>query len=300
MLSTRTVLKENDVYLVADAHYRVSGAEAGVYRRDTRSLSRYLWTLDGQSPQFLLQHERYPFWLHEQAANADVGYTMKLGVSRDLQVHAGGLHDHLSVTRYAGAGPHQLALEIAADFADMFEVRGWPGGIGPRAVHAEASPGGVTFTYTALDGLRCRTTVQASPVPVWTGTHLEWTLDGDVTAIDVRVSLLEGDEVPTPGDPLALATEYDALQARVGAALNLPDPLDQRVLEQSVADLRSLSFNTEAGPFPAAGLPWFVAPFGRDSMIIALMVKDHLPELAITVARYLAAHQGRRHDPQTL
>ncbi|MGI8747783.1 MAG: amylo-alpha-1,6-glucosidase, partial [Deinococcus sp.] len=80
----------------------------------------------------------------------------------------------------------------------------------------------------------------------------------------------------------------------------LPDPGDQRVLEQSLQDLRSLLFRTPQGPFPAAGLPWFVAPFGRDSLIIAHLVLPHRPEIALAVARYLAAHQGQRHDPQTL
>ncbi|THF85573.1 amylo-alpha-1,6-glucosidase [Deinococcus sp. KSM4-11] len=300
MLSTRTVLKENDIYLVADAEYRIGSAEAGVYRRDTRFLSRYAWTLDGDAPQALLLHAPYPFWLHEQAANRDVGYTMKLGLRRDLQVHAGGLHDHLTVTRYGSEDVHRLALEVAADFLDMFEVRGWPSGLGERNVDVQPTERGVTFAYTALDGLRSRAVLRATPAPTWTGTHLEWTLNGDVTVIDVAVSLLEGDEEPVDGDPTALAAEYDALVARVRGAQQLPDPLDQRVLEQSVSDLRSLSFHTEAGPFPAAGLPWFVAPFGRDSMIIALMVREHLPDLAVTVARYLAAHQGQRYDPVTL
>lgn len=300
MLSTRTVLKENDVYLVADGSYRITGAEAGVYRRDTRFLSRYLWTLDGQALQPLLQHERYPFWLHEQAANAEVGYTMRVGVGRDVQVHAGGLQDHLTVTRYVGDGPHTLTLEVTADFADMFEVRGWPGTIGPRDIQVQAHPGGVTFAYTAQDGLHCRAELRATPTPVWTGSALEWNLTEAVTEIAVDVFLLQGDEAPVSGDAQALATEYDDLKARVRDRVTLPDPLDQQVLEQSAVDLRSLSFHTDFGPFPAAGLPWFVAPFGRDSMIIALMVRDYLPDVAVTVARFLAAHQGCAYDPQTL
>ena len=75
-LSTRTVLKENDLYLVGNRHYKVADGESGLYRRDTRFLSRYEWRLDGQRPQHLLQHERYPFWLHEQSSNANVGYTI--------------------------------------------------------------------------------------------------------------------------------------------------------------------------------------------------------------------------------
>lgn len=300
MLSTRTVLKENDLYLVGDAGYAVAQGESGLYRRDTRYLRRYEWRLDGERPQTLAQQERYPFWLHEQSANADVGYTMKVGLRRDLTVSATELRDDLTVTRYVGEGPHELALFLSADFVDMFEVRGWPDGLGARDVEVQAAGGGVDFAYTAQDGLRVRAAVRASPPATWDGEALRWTLGEDVTRVRVSVFPLEGDETPTPGDPQALAAEYDALSARLAPAWAGLDPEDAAVVRRSVQDLRSLSFRTPQGAFPAAGLPWFVAPFGRDSMIIALMVHRHLPELALTVARYLAAHQGQGYDPVTL
>ena len=145
--------------------------------------------------------------------------------------------------------------------------------------------------YTALDGLECRALVQVSPAAEWDGEQLSWTLTEAETHIQVSVFPLQGGESPTPGDPAALAAEYDALQGQL-AHLRLSDPLDQQVLARSVEDLRSLSFQTAQGPFPAAGLPWFVAPFGRDSLIISLFVKDQLPDLGAAVARYLASRQG--------
>lgn len=300
MLPTRTVLKENDLYLVGDAHYAVAEGESGLYRRDTRFLSRYQWQLDGQTPQTLMQHERFPFWLRAQSANAHVGYTMRVGLSRDLQVTATELRDTLRVTRYAGAEPPTLTLELSADFLDMFEVRGWPYPTAVREIRTEVTGDGVTFAYTAQDGLAHRAVVQTSPAATWDGQRLAWTLAEEETEIVVRVFPLLADEPPTPGKPDELAAEYGAIQAGVGRDLQLSDPRDARVLAQSAKDLRSLSFQTEQGAFPAAGLPWFVAPFGRDSMIIALMVKDHLPELALTVARYLAAHQGVNYNSVTL
>ena len=300
MLSTRTVLKENDLYLVGDAHYAVAHGESGLYRRDTRFLCRYEWRLDGQIPQTLMQNERFPFWLQTQSANADVGYTMRVGVGRDLQITATELRDTLRVTRYSGAEAQTLTLALAADFLDMFEVRGWPVRADDRDIRAEATADGVTFAYTAKDGLEHRAVVRTSPAARWDGEQLSWTLTQAETEIVVSVYPLLSDESPVPGDPDTLADEYAALQAGIGRDLQLADPRDDRVLTQSIKDLRSLSFQTEQGAFPAAGLPWFVAPFGRDSMIIALMVKEHLPDLALTVARFLAAHQGTRDNPVTL
>ena len=299
MLSTRTVLKENDLYLVGDAHYAVAEGESGIYRRDTRFLSRYVWHLDGERPQALMQHSPYPFELREHSSNANVGYTMNVGLERDLTVTASEVRDVLTVTRYVGDEPHTLSLSLAADFADMFEVRGWPHEIGPRRIESRAVAGGVEFAYTAEDGMRSRALVQVSPAAEWNGEKLSWTLTEPETRLQVSVFLLQGDETSTSGNPIALAAEYDALRART-SHLQLNDPLDQQVLLQSMADLRSLNFDTPQGPFPAAGLPWFVAPFGRDSLMIALMVKDRLPQVGATVARYLAAKQGTKYNPATL
>lgn len=300
MLSTRTVLKDGDLYFVGDEHYVVRTGESGLYRRDTRYLSRYEWRLDDQPLQPLLQHDRYPFWLREEASNANVGYTMRVGVTRDLTVTGHELRDRLRVTRYVDEGPHTLSLALGADFLDMFEVRGWPGGLGARAVETAATESGVEFRYTAQDGLPCRARVEATPPATWDGEALRWTLADEVTELQVRVFLLQGSEVPVPGNPAALAAEYDELTRRVGGEFVLADPRDRAVLERSIQDLRSLTFQTPQGPFPAAGLPWFVAPFGRDSLIIALMVHEHLPELALAVARYLAARQGTRYNARTL
>ncbi|WP_161880613.1 amylo-alpha-1,6-glucosidase [Deinococcus alpinitundrae] len=304
MLSTRTVLKENDLYLVGDGHYAVAEGESGMYRRDTRFLSRYEWRLGGERPQALVQHQRYPFWLREHSANANVGYTMKVGIARDLTVTASEVRDRLVVTRYLEDGPREITLDLGGDFADMFEVRGWPGGIGQRQVISQTVEGGVEFRYTALDGVQSRALVQVSPPAGWDGERLTWNLTEPETHITVSVFLLQGDETPVHGDPDALAAEYDALGGNLAQAQSshpqLSHPLDQQVLERSVQDLRSLTFHTPQGPFPAAGLPWFVAPFGRDSLIIALMVKDHLPQMAAAVARYLAARQGQKYDPVTL
>ena len=298
MLSTRTVLKENELYLVADAQYTVAGGETGFYRRDTRHLSAYRWLLDGEAPQPLVQHLRSPFWMNEQAGNANLGYTMHTGLSRDLTISGGGLQDHLILRTYSPAG-HTLRLELAADFVDMFEVRGWntmPG----REVFAQASADGVEFSYTARDGLLNRTLVTCSPAAVWDGSALVWQVqsqpEGTALELTVTVQALQGQETGQAADPAALLAEYAGWQP----PFSLPKTGDQRVLERSLQDLRSLLFHTAQGPFPAAGLPWFVAPFGRDSLIIAHLVLPHRPDIALAVARYLAARQGVKHDPATL
>ena len=303
MLSTRTVLKENDLYLVGDAQYAVESGESGFYRRDTRHLSIYRWLLDGQAPQRLVQYMRAPFWMNEQAGNAELGYTMHTGLTRDLTLSAGGLQDQLTVRTYSPQS-HTLRLELAADFVDMFEVRGWQHMEG-RMVDVKASGGGVEFGYTARDGLLNKTAVTCSPPGIWDGSALVWQIEGQpegtVFELTVTVQALQNEEPGVPADTVpaivgALLREYQSWQPPFA----LPHASDQRVLERSLQDLRSLLFNTPQGPFPAAGLPWFVAPFGRDSLIISHLVLPYRPDIALAVVRYLAAHQGTKDDQETL
>ncbi|MGH7211410.1 MAG: MGH1-like glycoside hydrolase domain-containing protein, partial [Acetobacteraceae bacterium] len=47
---------------------------------------------------------------------------------------------------------------------------------------------------------------------------------------------------------------------------------------------------------PAAGLPWYIAPFGRDSLIVSLQTLPLNPDLAIGALEALAALQARERD----
>ena len=292
MLRTRGVLKENELYFVGDGNYRVTGGEGGLYRRDTRFLHTYRLSVDGGAPTPLSHFLRYPWWLREVSGDPNLGYTMTVGLERDLRLTGAELQDEWRLTLYT-PGTRTLRLHLGADFRDMFEVRGWPGL--DREVKVEAVPGGVQFSYTAQDGLALRTLVTAEPAPAWDGEALGWEVGQDTT-LRVSVHCLKGEENPIYADLAGLRASYDAWKPPV----TLADPRDAEVLTRSVQDLRSLLFDTPQGPFPAAGIPWFVAPFGRDSLIIAHMALDHRPELALGVARYLAAYQGVKHDPETL
>ena len=68
---------------------------------------------------------------------------------------------------------------------------------------------------------------------------------------------------------------------------------------RSLVDLAALRFSplTAGGrSLPAAGLPWFMTMFGRDSIFTSLQALPFTPELAATTLRELAARQGTRVD----
>src|SRR5207253_7117860 len=77
------------------------------------------------------------------------------------------------------------------------------------------------------------------------------------------------------------------------------DPLEH-VYERSLIDLAALRFTSELFPeqaLPAAGLPWFMTVFGRDSLITSFQALPFVPELAATTLRVLAARQSKEDDP---
>jgi glycogen debranching enzyme len=67
-------------------------------------------------------------------------------------------------------------------------------------------------------------------------------------------------------------------------------------LARSRSDLHMLLTDTPQGTITYAGIPWYVAPFGRDSIIVALQLLPFEPEIARGTLRFLAVHQGRQID----
>lgn len=69
-----------------------------------------------------------------------------------------------------------------------------------------------------------------------------------------------------------------------------------RILETSILDLRSLMQQEPQGLVVTAGLPWFFALFGRDSLITSLETLMLNPTIAVDTLRALAAYQATEVD----
>jgi glycogen debranching enzyme len=73
----------------------------------------------------------------------------------------------------------------------------------------------------------------------------------------------------------------------------------QQLIDQADSDLALLQTDFPEGSIPAAGMPWYIAPFGRDSLIVGLQTMHAYPERIADTLRLLAAHQGSTHDKFT-
>ena len=115
---------------------------------------------------------------------------------------------------------------------------------------------------------------------------------GETVTIDATVELSSSDDSADPGELPHYAEWRQSFAPPI-------EPAWRRAHARAVDDLRLLLLATAHGPFPAAGLPWFVAAFGRDAILTAHMLLAERPDLALSVLRFLAAQQGRAHDPFT-
>ena len=289
-----TVLKEHYAFFVADRDARIDGGEHGFYLRDTRMLSTYAWRflpMDGAEPQALLVEAARPDALSARYAQID-GPAQTLAWTRSLRLHAHGFVDQIEV-RNTSRERRALSLElaVAADFADVFEVRGWPR-LDRAEPDVDAFGTEMTLRHTASDGLtssvRVRFDALAAPHP----GGAEWELSlapGERVAVEVEVAAAHPLE-RAPHAPIA----YETWRASFA---DLPPAPDAAALRRAIDDLRGLLLFTPDGPVPAAGVPWYVATFGRDALLAAHLLLPHRPDVAAGTLRHLARHQGRAVDP---
>ena len=81
-------------------------------------------------------------------------------------------------------------------------------------------------------------------------------------------------------------------------AIEASNPFFNELAQRAVSDIYMLSTETEHGPYPFAGIPWFSTPFGRDGVITALLTLWLDPMIARGVLQFLAATQATAVDPE--
>jgi glycogen debranching enzyme len=250
---------------------------AGFYRHDTRHLSRYVWDFADLE-------------LLEQTATATTltqywsrmrHHAQELKLERTLELTPTGLVERIRVESWSDdAIELDLKLELAADFVDIFEVRGHKRQAPRNAVTEQDDLGVRTFSYVAQDGVHSDTRIM---------------LDG----LGTKPLLLTPRESLTRRIEIEFATTLPAVKVTPNATPRwAPSIKGERslVLEQAVRDIESLLLETAEGRTIAAGIPNFVVPFGRDSLLTAWLLLDADPSLARSVLTYLAVRQGRRED----
>ncbi|MDC0715806.1 amylo-alpha-1,6-glucosidase [Nannocystis bainbridge] len=319
-LSGARVLKQGDTFAVFDrfGDIRPSGAfgAQGLYHDGARFLSALRLRLGGQPLPLLsstVGADNMVFVVDMMNPELPPGGDVvvhhgTLHVAREKFLWQAACHERIHVTNY---GPDAVELELelafAADFADVFEVRGTRRDR-RGAMHAPVlGDSSVELAYTGLDGLVRRTRLGFDPAPAVCAPDralYRLHLPARVTQeLHVTVACELGDDEPAACPRFAVAHARAAerlheLAARDCTIESSSEQFDDWI-RRSLADLRMMITRTPAGLVPHAGVPWFCAPFGRDAIVTALAAMWVSPDLARGVLRFLAATQADRADPAT-
>ena len=284
---------DGNTFVVSDSRGDIEASSTdptGLFSFDTRFLSTWILTVDGERLNPLsvddLQYFETRFFL--VPGTGTVYVDAKLSVIRERAV-GDGFHEELTILSH-DEEPVELTVrvEAASDFADLFEVKDAlekKGRYSARVEKRKLLLGYERDTYRRL------TTISASAAEVdekgltfsvRLKPHGEWTTDLDVvTAAGVGGSYVR--------------PKYE--RGQKGAR-----PKMGRSLERWLQDAPRLESDSDSlkatyrRSLPAAGLPWFMTMFGRDSILTSLQALPFTPELAATTLLALGDWQGSRTD----
>ncbi|GAC1579946.1 MAG: glycogen debranching N-terminal domain-containing protein [Candidatus Dormibacteria bacterium] len=312
---------DGTTFLLTDRSGDVRGGSQGLFVRDARYLSRWRLLVDGLPPEPLTAHHVDPYSGLVVLMNADGGSLPPNAVSIFRRRVVGGgmeeeieLHNHLS-----RAVTFDLGLEVAADFLDLFEVKARhfvnPGDnvFTEPASESAPTPGkvsgraGETLVFAQRRGAyRGRVAVGANPEPAVNERGMTWTVTmgpGERFSVSLAVTLrLQGEDV-APRHHLAdfgrAAPGDDGQRQRQAAALSTDWAGLQSTHARAMADLATLVIDEPdlAQGLPAAGLPWFMTVFGRDTLVTAYQLLPGSPEMGWVAIDTLARLQATEVDP---
>jgi glycogen debranching enzyme len=302
---------EGNTFVVSDARGDIEASPTdptGLFSNDTRFLSTWVLTIDGQRLNALstddLNYFETRFFL--VPGTGTVYIDAKLSVIRERSVDR-GFRETLAVLNH-DAKPVDLDVHIAADsdFADLFEVKD---ALKKKGEYHNRVDGDTLVLGYRRETFERETRIRSSEpaslderglsFAVHVEPHGEWRTELDVGTWFGVLSEAMGPWAV--GRDRRRPSMARGLEKWVGAAPRLKcdwDPLEA-TYRRSLVDLAALRFEARTMPgqaLPAAGLPWFMTMFGRDSIFTSLQALPFTPELAATTLRALGERQGTRID----
>ncbi|MDQ6724656.1 MAG: amylo-alpha-1,6-glucosidase [Actinomycetota bacterium] len=287
------------------------GSAQGLFFRDTRFLSGLELHINDQRPEPLAAERTGPFSATFVLRSRPPGgrADSSLMVVRHRYVGR-GMREDLLVRNY-GEEPALCTIQLrcTADFANLFAVKEGRART-EGAVELDTSGGGLLFrlqTGATERGLRI-----ASSEPAGTASDvITWEVlvpaQGNWSTCLQFTTMIEGEEVEPRylcGQPIEAATPHQRLDQwrREVPAVDTDFDAFQAAVAQGAEDLGALRIFDPDYPeraVIAAGAPWFMTLFGRDSLLTSWMALIVDPRLAQDTLQTLARFQGKVVDPRT-
>jgi glycogen debranching enzyme len=290
----------------------VPGTPQGLFVGDSRFLSRCQLRINGASPETLGVSGTDPFsaTFVAQAPRRDPRASGSLVVLRSRYVGR-GMREDLRVTNFGVEPAYCLAeLFLDADFADPLAVKdGRP--LDPDGTVTAEARGGTLVLGFQRGGSRRGSIISFTASARLSGRLAGFEVivpPGESWEMCMQVSPVISERVIEPrylcGQPVERSTPVERLARwrRQVPAVETDHPGLQAVVARSAEDLGALRLFDPESPgraVVAAGAPWFMTLFGRDSLITSWQALLLDPELALGVLETLARLQGKTTDPLT-
>ena len=310
LMTRDLVVLDGSTFFVSDEAGDVrGGGPSGFFFQDVRHLSTWSLSIDGSPMRVLTSRvvDYYSARIFGTLATARMGLNPPVSIQRD-RIVSGGVHEDLWVRNHSEV-VQRLTVELAfgGDFADIFEIK-QPDLQGSGTTSVEPGRNEATIWHVR-EGMR-------------RATRLAWSVDGhleegriqfDLTLLPraewqtcLDISCVVGDDEHAPraghGGFGKLQPQMPrSLEAWLADAprLDTDSDLVAHAYRQSLVDLAALRFRPLPDlewSLPAAGLPWFMALFGRDSLITAYMALPFQPQLAATTLEAHSQLQATTRD----
>lgn len=293
-------------FVVARPTGEISFASDGAVFEDVRFLSLFRIGLAGPAGplglQFLRTARPNPFTLIAVSKVLD-GATTRSVTGKAVLIHqcriGRGTHHRIEVRNLGhDAAEYDLTVGVGADFAHLFDMKSGK----PIGESGELERLDKAFEL-AGDGRNTRITT--APMPARADRHsLTWTVElGPLSSGFVEVAtepILDGEPAGALFGLGTGAVQAQRSTADPEATLITNNPAASNAFRQALEDLASLRIYDPEDPSSvvvAAGAPWFMTLFGRDSLLTSWMALPFAPELAVGVLRALARLQGETSNP---
>jgi glycogen debranching enzyme len=304
---------EGNTFVVSDSGGDIEASPTdptGLFSFDTRFLSHWVLTVNGQrlSPLSTDDLHYYQARFFLVPGSGTVYVDSQLSVIRLREV-ANGFHEELRVLNHQNEPVRlEIRIDAASDFADLFEVKDALAKKGEYS--AEPAPSCLVLRYRRETYTR-ETSISATAPAVFdekglafkvtVPPHGEWKTELHVVA---SLGIAQGLRRGAARSRAQYRVRRDmarGLEKWLQRAPRLEcdwEPL-AAIYHRCLTDLAALRFSTLTMPnraLPAAGLPWFMTIFGRDSILTSLQALPFNSELAATTLLALAERQGTRTD----
>ena len=297
---------DGNTFVVSDSRGDIEASltdPTGLFSFDTRFLSKWILSINGERMNPLsvddLQYFETRFFL--VPGTGTVYVDAKLSVIRRRAV-SNGFHEELTILNHEDkAVDLTVRLDAACDFADLFEVKDALEKKGKYSARVEG--GKLVLAYDRATFGRS-TTISASKSArvdkkgltfrIRVRPHDKWSTDLEVVTGRLGAGQARPGRENPKGSQRRMRRNLERWMDDAPRVECDWEPL-KATYRRSLVDLAALRFSpliAGGRSLPAAGLPWFMAMFGRDSILTSLQALPFTSELAATTLLALGDWQG--------